>query len=126
MLNDLCASMWFTYLLLFFHKVLGMNNILAGNLLLVGQVGVNMVCYTSLLSVGQVGVNMGYYTSLLSVGQVLSRPSPSSLPFFTILFLFSATILHLEPDTRVASAVTTALFTCTFELLKTALSTTKF
>lgn len=38
-LNDLCASMWFTYLLIFYHKVLGLNNIMAGNLLLIGQVG---------------------------------------------------------------------------------------
>ncbi|XP_067929572.1 major facilitator superfamily domain-containing protein 12-like isoform X2 [Watersipora subatra] len=37
-LNDLCASMWFTYLLIFYHQVLGMDNILAGNLLLLGQV----------------------------------------------------------------------------------------
>ncbi len=37
-LNDLCASMWFTYLLLFFHKVLQFDNVLAGVLMLVGQV----------------------------------------------------------------------------------------
>ncbi|XP_061588685.1 major facilitator superfamily domain-containing protein 12a [Cololabis saira] len=37
-LNDLCASMWFTYLLVFYHSVLGFNNTNAGVLLLVGQV----------------------------------------------------------------------------------------
>jgi len=36
-LNDLCASMWFTYLLLFFHKVLDFNNNYSGVILLVGQ-----------------------------------------------------------------------------------------
>ena len=36
-LNDLCASMWFTYLLLFYHKVLQFNNQYAGAVLLVGQ-----------------------------------------------------------------------------------------
>lgn len=36
--NDLCASMWFTYLLLFFHMVLRINNTYAGILLLIGQV----------------------------------------------------------------------------------------
>jgi len=36
-LNDLCASMWFTYLLLFYHKVLYFNNTYAGVILLVGQ-----------------------------------------------------------------------------------------
>ncbi|XP_014668443.1 PREDICTED: major facilitator superfamily domain-containing protein 12-like [Priapulus caudatus] len=36
-LNDLCASMWFSYLLVFFHSVIGMNNVMAGNLMLVGQ-----------------------------------------------------------------------------------------
>lgn len=37
-LNDLCASMWFSYLLLFFHKVLNFSNANAGYLLLVGQI----------------------------------------------------------------------------------------
>ncbi|KAF7646438.1 hypothetical protein LDENG_00187830 [Lucifuga dentata] len=37
-LNDLCASMWFTYLLLFYHSVLGFQNTYAGVLLLIGQV----------------------------------------------------------------------------------------
>ncbi|XP_005999123.1 major facilitator superfamily domain-containing protein 12 [Latimeria chalumnae] len=37
-LNDLCASMWFTYLLVYYHAVLGFNNSYAGVLLLVGQV----------------------------------------------------------------------------------------
>jgi len=37
-LNDLCASMWFTYLLLFFHQVLYFNNTYAGVILLVGQI----------------------------------------------------------------------------------------
>ncbi|KAL1517303.1 hypothetical protein ABEB36_001084 [Hypothenemus hampei] len=37
-LNDVCASMWFTYLLVFMHLVLGFNNTEAGTLLLVGQV----------------------------------------------------------------------------------------
>ena len=36
--NDLCASMWFTYLLLFFHAVLRINNTYAGIILLIGQV----------------------------------------------------------------------------------------
>lgn len=37
-LNDICASMWFTYLLVFFHLVLGFSAFLAGIMLLVGQV----------------------------------------------------------------------------------------
>ncbi|KAL0967000.1 hypothetical protein UPYG_G00303250 [Umbra pygmaea] len=37
-LNDLCASMWFTYLLVFYHSVLGFQNSNAGVLLLVGQI----------------------------------------------------------------------------------------
>lgn len=36
--NDLCASMWFTYLLVFYHNVLGFHNTSAGVLLLVGQI----------------------------------------------------------------------------------------
>lgn len=38
-LNDLCASMWFTYLLVYYHSVLGFQNSYAGVLLLVGQIG---------------------------------------------------------------------------------------
>ncbi|XP_030832400.1 major facilitator superfamily domain-containing protein 12-like isoform X2 [Strongylocentrotus purpuratus] len=37
-LNDLCASMWFSYLLVYFHKVLGFSNSMAGALLLLGQI----------------------------------------------------------------------------------------
>ncbi|KAJ8966997.1 hypothetical protein NQ317_006925 [Molorchus minor] len=37
-LNDVCASMWFTYLLVFFHLVLNFSNWETGFLLLVGQV----------------------------------------------------------------------------------------
>ena len=37
-LNDICASMWFTYLLLFFQHVLGFNSTMAGVIMLIGQV----------------------------------------------------------------------------------------
>lgn len=37
-LNDLCASMWFTYLLLYLHKVARFTSVMAGGLMLVGQV----------------------------------------------------------------------------------------
>ena len=36
--NDLCASMWFSYLLIYFHKVVIFNNFDAGLFLLVGQI----------------------------------------------------------------------------------------
>ncbi|CAH2292297.1 major facilitator superfamily domain-containing 12 [Pelobates cultripes] len=37
-LNDLCASMWFTYFLVYFHSVLGFTSFNSGVLLLVGQI----------------------------------------------------------------------------------------
>ncbi|XP_035510009.1 major facilitator superfamily domain-containing protein 12 [Morone saxatilis] len=37
-LNDLCASMWFTYLLVYLHSVLGFQSTYAGALLLIGQI----------------------------------------------------------------------------------------
>ena len=37
-LNDMCASMWFTYLLIFLHKVLKFDHVIAGGLLTIGQV----------------------------------------------------------------------------------------
>jgi Na+/melibiose symporter-like transporter len=42
-LNDLCASLWFTYLLLFLRQVAMLSNVAAGYLLLWGQV-VDAVC----------------------------------------------------------------------------------
>jgi hypothetical protein len=35
--NDLCASMWFSYLVLFFHTVVQLGNTYAGMLILIGQ-----------------------------------------------------------------------------------------
>ncbi|XP_020905896.1 major facilitator superfamily domain-containing protein 12 isoform X2 [Exaiptasia diaphana] len=37
-LNDLTASMWFTYLLVYLHKVIGFSSVNSGFLLLIGQV----------------------------------------------------------------------------------------
>ena len=37
-LNDICASMWFSYILVFFHLVLGFSPFMAGVILLIGQV----------------------------------------------------------------------------------------
>ncbi|XP_021379623.1 major facilitator superfamily domain-containing protein 12-like isoform X2 [Mizuhopecten yessoensis] len=37
-LNDLTASMWFSYLIIYFHQVKQFNNVLAGYLMLIGQV----------------------------------------------------------------------------------------
>lgn len=37
-LNDLTASMWFTYLLVYLHKVIGFSSVNSGVLLLIGQV----------------------------------------------------------------------------------------
>ncbi|KAM3876321.1 LOW QUALITY PROTEIN: major facilitator superfamily domain-containing protein 12 [Diretmus argenteus] len=42
-LNDLCASLWFTYLLVFYHSVLGFQSTHAGVLLLIGQIA-DSVC----------------------------------------------------------------------------------
>ena len=37
-LNDLCTSMWFTYLLLFFEKVLSFDTLYSGAVLTAGQI----------------------------------------------------------------------------------------
>ena len=36
-LNDLCASMWFSYLLIYLHRVLLFNGSLAGYMMLLGE-----------------------------------------------------------------------------------------
>lgn len=37
-LNDLCASMWFTYLVVYFHRVLEFDNAFAGYVMMTGQI----------------------------------------------------------------------------------------
>lgn len=37
-LNDLTASMWFTYMIIYFHQVKSFNNALSGDLVLIGQI----------------------------------------------------------------------------------------
>ena len=49
-LNDLTASMWFTYLLVYLHKVVKFSNTNAGTLLLIGQVA--DACCTPLVGIG--------------------------------------------------------------------------
>ncbi|KAM4810171.1 major facilitator superfamily domain-containing protein 12 [Rhinophrynus dorsalis] len=61
-LNDLCASMWFTYFLLYFHSVLGFDSFYAGLLLLVGQIA-DGIC-TPL-----VGYESDRHAGLLSYGR---------------------------------------------------------
>lgn len=47
--NDLCASMWFTYLLLFLEKVVNMKSSVAGLIMLIGQVSTLFICAALLL-----------------------------------------------------------------------------
>ena len=42
-LNDLCAVLWFTYLLLFLEKVIGLDGVYAGVVLLSGQIADGLV-----------------------------------------------------------------------------------
>ena len=37
-LNDMCAYLWFTYMLLFFHSVIQLSNTNAGLIVLIGQI----------------------------------------------------------------------------------------
>ena len=37
-MNDMCASLWFTYLLLYYEKVINLGAVYAGIILLVGQI----------------------------------------------------------------------------------------
>ena len=37
-MNDLTAAMWFSYLLVFYHAVLGISEVNAGLIMLIGQV----------------------------------------------------------------------------------------
>lgn len=37
-LNDLCASVWFTYALAYYKSIIGLKNIDSGLLLLIGQI----------------------------------------------------------------------------------------
>ncbi|XP_063717851.1 major facilitator superfamily domain-containing protein 12-like [Symsagittifera roscoffensis] len=50
-LNDLCSAMWFSYFIIFFHQVLEIDSVTAGNLVLIGQmadaIGTPFVGYES-------------------------------------------------------------------------------
>ena len=71
-LNDLCASMWFTYLLVFFHLVLEFDNTLSGIILLIGQVADG-------LATPFVGIQVGnsYSEARKFSHRFLRPPSPS-------------------------------------------------
>lgn len=58
-LNDLCASMWFTYLLVFFHLVLRFDNSLSGIVLLIGQIADGVATPFVGLQVGEAYTNPG-------------------------------------------------------------------
>ena len=58
-LNDLCASMWFTYLLVFFHLVLRFDNSLSGVVLLIGQIADGIATPFVGLEVGRAYSNKG-------------------------------------------------------------------
>ena len=58
-LNDLCASMWFTYLLVFFHLVLRFDNSLSGIVLLIGQIADGIATPFVGLQVGEAYNNPG-------------------------------------------------------------------
>lgn len=58
-LNDLCASMWFTYLLVFFHLVLKFDNSLSGIILLIGQIADGIATPFVGLQVGEAYSNPG-------------------------------------------------------------------
>ncbi|KAG7279405.1 hypothetical protein CRUP_024224, partial [Coryphaenoides rupestris] len=82
-LNDLCASLWFTYLLLYYHSVLGLDGTAAGVLLLIGQiadgVATPLIGYESDRTAGILGYGkrktwhlLGTLCVLLSFGFVFS------------------------------------------------------
>lgn len=58
-LNDLTASMWFTYLLVFFHLVLQFDNSLSGIVLLIGQIADGIATPFVGLQVGEAYSNPG-------------------------------------------------------------------
>ncbi|XP_046447558.1 major facilitator superfamily domain-containing protein 12-like [Daphnia pulex] len=58
-LNDLTASMWFTYLLVYFHLVLQFDNSLSGIVLLIGQIADGIATPFVGLQVGEAYSNPG-------------------------------------------------------------------
>ena len=59
-LNDLCASMWFTYMLLYMRNVVGMSAVNAGIIILIGQVADALATpFVGLESDRTVGVKYG-------------------------------------------------------------------
>lgn len=45
--NDLCSSLWFTYLMIYLSKVVQLDNTMAGLLMWLGQVSVRLIYNTA-------------------------------------------------------------------------------
>jgi len=99
-LNDLCASMWFTYLLVYFQYVLKFSDSLSGIILLIGQVADGLATPFVGLQVGDVQLSPAppdTSNSWLQRFNLLSRfgPRKSWHLFGTICILISFPFIFL-------------------------------
>ena len=110
-LNDMCAAMWFTYLLIFFHKVLGFRHVIAGALLTIGQVADGL----STLLIGSVSDRN---TSLSFCTRYGNRKSWHLIGTICVLFSFAfifSKCIHCEDATEYAQMVYYATFIIVFQ-----------
>ena len=58
--NDLCSSMWFTFLLIFYKEIIGLSALKSANLILIGQVVDGLI--TPLVGVASDKIKIKWYT----------------------------------------------------------------
>lgn len=88
-LNDCCASMWFTYLLIFFKKVIHLTNRESAALLLIGQVVDG--CFTPVVGILSDRYSLCFYTKRKSwhlFGTILTAIS--------FIFIFSEPVFNIN------------------------------
>ena len=88
-LNDLTASLWFTYLLVFFHFILKFDNTLSGIILLIGQVADGIATPFVGLQVGN-----SYTNARKTVDSLHSNFNPAKLDVYHLHNLFSGNELR--------------------------------
>ena len=107
-MNDMCAAMWFTYTLLFFEKVLGINKDSAGTIMFIGQiidglatvfVGISVDKENNFWLCNQIGKRKAWHlmgTIFLTIGYPLTFLPPLGIEnelgqavYYTGIFLLS-------------------------------------
>lgn len=106
--NDMCMSMWYTYLLLYYKEVIGLPPINAANLLLLGQLCDGLA--TPIVGMYSDKINVKFYTKRKFLHLVGTICVTLSFPF-----IFRPASINAEP-TDLAYTIWYIPFICIFQI----------